>query len=162
MTESELQMHKKFLQEAINLAKENVATGKGGPFGAVIVKDGQIIARACNEVLRTQDPTMHAEVNAIRQACKKLNHFELKDCIIYSSCEPCPMCLGAIYWARPKALFFAADRHCAARHGFDDRFIYEQITTTPSARKILTMCIAMPNDEEPFVHWDNKSDKTQY
>ena len=162
MTEQELALHRYFLQEAMNLARENIATGRGGPFGAVVVKNGEIIARACNEVLGTQDPTMHAEVNAIRQACKKLNHFELKDCVIYSSCEPCPMCLGAIYWARPKALYFAADRHCAARHGFDDRFIYEQITTTPSERKILTVRISMPGEEKPFVAWDDKIDKVQY
>ena len=122
MDEKELQMHKQFLQEAVNLARENVATGRGGPFGAVIVRDGQIIARGCNQVLGSQDPTLHAEVDAIRTACKKLNSFDLKDCVIYSSCEPCPMCLGAIYWARPKALFFAADRYTAARHGFDDKF----------------------------------------
>jgi len=159
---SETEQHKKFLQEAIKLARENVATGRGGPFGAVIVKNGEIIARGCNQVLGTHDPTMHAEVAAIREACKKEGHFELKDCIIYSSCEPCPMCLGAIYWARPKALYFAADRHCAARHGFDDKFIYDQLTTTPSARKIHTEHISMPDDEEPFVHWDNKEDKIRY
>ena len=161
MTEEELQIHKHFLQEAINLARENVATGRGGPFGAIVVQDGEIIARATNEVLKDQDPTMHAEVNAIRQACKKLGHFELKNCVIYSSCEPCPMCLGAIYWARPKALF-AADRHCAARHGFDDNFIYEQITTTPSERKILTVHLAIPDEELPFVVWDEEENRTQY
>ena len=123
MNEQKLQTHKKFLQQAINLARENVATGRGGPFGAVIVKDGEIIARGSNQVLSGQDPTLHAEVDAIRNACKKLNNFDLKDCIIYSSCEPCPMCLGAIYWARPKALYFAADRHTAARHGFVDTVI---------------------------------------
>ena len=159
---NEYKEHEKFLQEAIKIAQENVASGRGGPFGAVIVKDGQIIARASNEVLSSQDPTMHAEVNAIRQACQKLKNFELKDCVIYSSCEPCPMCLGAIYWARPKALYFAADRHCAARHGFDDRFIYEQITVTPSSRKILTVHLSMPNDEKPFIVWDQKEDKIQY
>lgn len=162
MTEQELLQHRHFLQEAIDLARANVATGRGGPFGAVIVKDGKIIAQACNEVLFTHDPTMHAEINAIRQACQTLKHFELKDCIIYSSCEPCPMCLGAIYWARPKALYFAADRHCAARHGFDDKFIYEQITVTPGERKISTVHMSMPNDEIPFVTWDKKEDKIPY
>ena len=109
---------------AIKLAEKGVAAGKGGPFGAVIVKNGKIVARGCNQVTSTNDPTRHAEVDAIRKACKKLNSFDLKDCIIYSSCEPCPMCLGAIYWARPNALYFAADRIIAAKHGFDDNFIY--------------------------------------
>lgn len=162
MDEKELQMHKQFLQEAVNLARENVATGRGGPFGAVIVKDGQIIARGCNQVLGSQDPTLHAEVDAIRNACKKLNSFDLKDCVIYSSCEPCPMCLGAIYWARPKALFFAADRYTAARHGFDDKFIYDEIALPAEKRHIPTVCIALEDNEEPFEKWDKKADKVQY
>ncbi|WP_428047543.1 nucleoside deaminase [Candidatus Avelusimicrobium facis] len=162
MNEQELQMHKKFLEEAVRLARENVATGRGGPFGAVIVKDGQIIASGSNQVLDSQDPTMHAEVNVIRQACKKLNHFELKDCIIYSSCEPCPMCLGAIYWARPKALFFAADRSTAARHGFDDKFIYDEIALPAEKRSIKTVCIALDGREQPFEKWDAKTDKVPY
>ena len=128
----------------------------------MIVKDGEIIARGSNQVLGSKDPTMHAEVDAIRTACKKLNHFELKDCVIYSSCEPCPMCLGAIYWARPKALYFAADRHTAARHGFDDKFIYDEIAKDPSQRGIKTVRIELEDNEEPFVLWDQKTDKTQY
>ncbi len=162
MDEKELQMHKKFLREAVNLARENMSTGRGGPFGAVIVKDGQIIARGCNQVLGSKDPTMHAEVDAIRTACKKLNNFELKDCVIYSSCEPCPMCLGAIYWARPKALYFAADRHTAARHGFDDKFIYDEIDKDTSARSIKTVRIELEDNEEPFELWDKKEDKIAY
>lgn len=162
MDEKELEMHKKFLREAVKLARENMSTGRGGPFGAVIVKDGEIIARGSNQVLGSKDPTMHAEVDAIRTACKKLNHFELKDCVIYSSCEPCPMCLGAIYWARPKALYFAADRHTAARHGFDDKFIYDEIAKDPSQRGIKTVRIELEDNEEPFVLWDQKTDKTQY
>lgn len=156
------QQHEYFLQEAIRIAKENVATGKGGPFGAVIVKNGQIIASGSNQVLDTQDPTMHAEVNVIRQACKKLGHFELTDCIIYSSCEPCPMCLGAIYWARPKALYFAADRECAARHGFDDNYIYKEISLPTNKRHIPTFCVQLKTAESPFVSWDEKADKVQY
>ena len=162
MDEKELQTHKKFLQEAIRLARENMSTGRGGPFGAVIVKDGQIIARGSNQVLGSKDPTLHAEVDAIRTACKKLNHFELKDCVIYSSCEPCPMCLGAIYWARPKALYFAADRHTAARHGFDDKFIYDEIAKEPSRRAIKTVRIEMEENEVPFELWDKKEDKIAY
>jgi len=162
MNETDLQQHKKFLREAVELAKDNVATGKGGPFGAVIVKDGEVIARAGNEVLFTQDPTMHAEVNAIRQACRKLGKFELTDCIIYSSCEPCPMCLGAIYWARPKALYFAADKKCAARHSFDDDFIYKEIALPLEKRHIPTVCVSLEEAEAPFVAWDKKEDKIAY
>ena len=162
MTEQEKQQHKQFLQEAVRLARENVASGKGGPFGAVIVKDGQVIVRACNQVLESKDPTMHAEVNAIRQACQKLGHFELKDCIIYSSCEPCPMCLGAIYWARPKALFFAADRKTAGAHGFDDDFIYKELVLPTDQRHIPTVCMCLDEAEDPFVAWDKKTDKVQY
>lgn len=162
MEEKEMQQHKKFLAEAVRLAQENVATGRGGPFGAVIVKDGEIIARASNQVLATNDPTMHAEVSAIRQACAKLSSFELKDCIIYSSCEPCPMCLGAIYWARPKALYFAADQHTAAKHGFDDKFIYDEIAVPKEQRQIKTVRIVLDTQEEPFKEWTAKEDKTQY
>ena len=162
MTEEEKQQHKHFLQEAIRLAKENVSSGKGGPFGAIVVKDGQIIASATNHVLETNDPTMHAEINAIRQACKKLGHFELSDCIIYSSCEPCPMCLGAIYWTRPKAVFFGADHRMAGRHGFDDDFIYQEIFRPMDQRHIPTVCMQLDSAEEPFIEWDNKTDKIQY
>ena len=115
MEQAELKQHKKFLKEAVKMAEKGMLEGKGGPFGAVIVQNGKIIARGCNQVTSSNDPTRHAEVDAIRKACKKLGTFELRDCIIYSSCEPCPMCLGAIYWARPKALFFAADRFTAAK-----------------------------------------------
>lgn len=162
MEEKEQEMHKKFLAEAVKLAQENVSTGRGGPFGAVIVKNGEIVARSSNQVLSTKDPTMHAEVAAIREACGKLNSFELKDCIIYSSCEPCPMCLGAIYWARPKALYFAADQHTAAKHGFDDKFIYDEIAVPKEKRKIKTVRLELDTQEEPFKEWTAKEDKTQY
>lgn len=162
MQEKERQEHLKFLQEAVKIARENVGTGRGGPFGAVIVKDGKIIASGGNQVLGTYDPTMHAEVNVIRQACAKLNHFELKDCIIYSSCEPCPMCLGAIYWARPKALYFAADRYTAAKYGFDDNFIYKEIELPCEQRHIPTVCVQLDNAVEPFETWNKKTDKVQY
>ena len=162
MEAQELLQHKKFLKEAIKLAEKGVAAGKGGPFGAVIVKNGKIVARGCNQVTSTNDPTRHAEVDAIRKACKKLNSFELKDCIIYSSCEPCPMCLGAIYWARPKALYFAADRIIAAKHGFDDNFIYKEVVLPVKERAIKTVCIALEEKEKPFENWDNKTDKTKY
>src|SRR5207302_7374032 len=112
------------MQQAIALATENVNSGRGGPFGAVIVRDGEVIATGVNLVTATNDPSAHAEVVAIRAACKMLGSFQLLDCEIYSSCEPCPMCLGAIYWARPNGYFFACNRHHAAKAGFDDAFIY--------------------------------------
>ncbi|MGB4604478.1 MAG: nucleoside deaminase, partial [Bacteroidales bacterium] len=127
-----------FLKLAIELAKENVKNC-GGPFGAVIVKDGQIIAKGTNRVTSHNDPTAHAEIVAIRQACEKLNDFQLTDCIIYSSCEPCPMCLGAIYWARPKKLVFAANKFDAANAGFDDSLIYDEIHLPYSDRHLETV-----------------------
>ncbi|MBR2865495.1 MAG: nucleoside deaminase [Elusimicrobiaceae bacterium] len=162
MEQKEIQQHKKFLAMAVQLAQENVGSGKGGPFGAVIVKDGQVLATGTNQVLSTQDPTMHAEVSAIRNACAKLKSFDLKDCVIYSSCEPCPMCLGAIYWARPKALYYAADQHTAARHGFDDKFIYDEFDLPPQERKIKAVRLLLQEQEEPFKAWTAKEDKVQY
>ena len=154
--------HIRFLREAVKMAQKGLRSGKGGPFGAVIVKDGKIIARGCNQVSSQHDPTRHAEVDAIRKACKKLKHFELKDCIIYSSCEPCPMCLGAIYWARPKALFFAADRFRAAASGFDDEFIYKEVSLPPEKRSIKTYCLDIDTKNIPFDEWDKKTDKIEY
>lgn len=153
--------HKKFLQTAINLAKKNVRAG-GGPFGAVIVKGGRIIARAANTVTLSDDPTAHAEINAIRLACKKLKNFELKDCVIYASAEPCPMCLGAIYWARPKALYYAADVSVASASGFDDSFIYKELALPEKKRKLKTARVAMASAQEPFEMWEVKTDKTEY
>lgn len=162
MNEKELNQHAHFLQEAIKMAQRGMRAGKGGPFGAVIVKDGKIIARGCNQVTSQNDPTRHAEVDAIRKACKKLKNFELKDCIIYSSCEPCPMCLGAIYWTRPKALFFAADRFRAARSGFDDEFIYKEIPLPVDKRALPTYALDVKGKDVPFDEWDQKTDKTEY
>ena len=162
MEEQELKQHQRFLRAAIKMAEKGMAAGKGGPFGAVIVKDGKIIARGCNQVTSQNDPTRHAEVDAIRKACRKLKNFELKDCIIYSSCEPCPMCLGAIYWARPKALFFAADRFRAAQSGFDDEFIYKEVPLPKEKRSLKTYCVDVKSKNEPFDLWDAKTDKTEY
>lgn len=162
MTEQELAEHTRFLTRAVELAAQNMQTGKGGPFGAVIVKDGVVIAEGFNQVTSANDPTLHAEVDAIRKACQKLGTFELKDCVVYSSCEPCPMCLGAIYWARPKALYFAADRFCAAKHGFDDKFIYDEINLPPQARTIRTVRIDLAGAEEPFEVWSRRTDKVEY
>jgi guanine deaminase len=130
------QAHEQFLQQAIKLAVDNASTGQGGPFGAVIVKNNQVIAASSNQVTCLLDPTAHAEVMAIRLACQKLNDFRLKDCILYSSCEPCPMCLGAIYWARLAKVYFACNHHDAAAAQFDDSFIYDEIALSPAQRRI--------------------------
>ncbi len=151
-----------FMQMAIDLASENVKCGNGGPFGAVIVKDGEVIATGANNVTNFNDPTAHAEVTAIRNACKKLSSFQLDGCEIYSSCEPCPMCLGAIYWARPKALYFAADKHDAAEVGFDDSFIYEQIELDYSKRSLLTTIMPLNTKKQPFIDWKNSEMSLEY
>ncbi|MBK6966444.1 MAG: nucleoside deaminase [Bacteroidales bacterium] len=127
---------KLFMAEAIKLARQNISNGNGGPFGAVVVKDGIIIAKGSNHVTTWNDPTAHAEVVAIREACLKLGYFQLDGCDIYCSCEPCPMCLGAIYWARPDRIFYAAAREDAAKAGFDDEFIYRELGMTPDSRSI--------------------------
>lgn len=152
---------KEFMDEAIRLSIENVKNG-GGPFGAVIVKDGKIIAKGFNQVTEKNDPTCHAEVSAIREATQKLNHFELKGCEIYSSCEPCPMCLGAIYWARIDKIYFANTKTDARDIGFDDSFIYEEIETPVNKRKIPTFKVSHSNAIEAFRLWDEKEDKTEY
>lgn len=154
--------HIYFLNEAIKEARKGIKANHGGPFGAVIVKDGKIIARGHNRVTSTDDPTAHAEIVTIRKACKKLKNFELKDCVLYSSCEPCPMCLGAIYWARPKALYYAADRLRAAASNFDDAVIYREVPLPPGKRTLKTVCIKIPGHNLPFDEWDEKADKMEY
>ena len=151
-----------FMQEAIQLSIENVKSGKGGPFGAVIVKDGKIIAHGANSVTLTNDPTAHAEVVAIRNACKALGSFQLDGCEIYTSCEPCPMCLGAIYWARPDRMYFANTKKDAADINFDDQFIYEELALPYHSRKLET--IQMMNEEalEAFKLWSENSSKIKY
>lgn len=153
---------KKFLRQAIDLAIENVKSGKGGPFGAVIVKDRNVIATGTNVVTFSNDPTAHAEISAIRNACDKLNSFQLKDCIIYSSCEPCPMCLGAIYWARPKRLVFAANKNMAADAGFDDAFIYKEIVLPSDKRQLKTENVILEDSNKPFLDWKNNNERTEY
>ncbi|MDO9169913.1 MAG: nucleoside deaminase [Methylobacter sp.] len=155
-------MHKEFLQQAVDLAVENARSGQGGPYGALIVKEGQLIAASGNKVTSTIDPTAHAEVMAIRLACKKLNDFQLQDCILYSSCEPCPMCLGAIYWARLAKVYFACSRHDAAAANFDDSFIYDEIAVLPHQRRIAMLHLNLPNAMQPFTVWAEKSDKVVY
>jgi len=155
-------MHKFFLQQAIDLALENASSGQGGPYGALIVKDNKLIASSGNMVTSTLDPTAHAEVMAIRQACKKQNDFQLHDCILYTSCEPCPMCLGAIYWARLKKVYFACSRHDAAAAKFDDSFIYDEISVLPSERTIPMLHLNLPNALQPFNVWTEMTDKVTY
>jgi len=151
-----------FMAEAIKLAAENLLTGNGGPFGAVIVKDGKIVGRGSNSVTSTNDPTAHAEVNAIRDACKNLNTFQLDDCEIYTSCEPCPMCLGAIYWARPKKIYYACTKVDAANAGFDDSFIYEEINIPLSERSIPANQMMQEDALNVFKNWIEMENKIEY
>ncbi|MFA5919706.1 MAG: nucleoside deaminase [Methylococcaceae bacterium] len=155
-------MHKEYLQQAIALASENVTLGHGGPYGAIIVKDSQLIAASGNKVTCTLDPTAHAEIAAIRLACIKLNDFQLHNCILYSSCEPCPMCLGAIYWARLAKVYYACSRFDAAAANFDDSFIYDEILVPPSERSIPMHHLNLANALQPFNIWTEKSDKVVY
>jgi guanine deaminase len=151
-----------FIRKTIELALENVNSGRGGPFGALVVKDGKIIASGANQVTSSFDPTAHAEVVAIRQACRVLKNFELTGCEIYCSCEPCPMCLGAIYWSRPDRVFFAAPGQAAADAGFDDSFIREQISQPYRQQRLP---ISQLHDDQaltPFQVWRSKSDKVEY
>lgn len=152
----------KFMRRAIELAQNGIERGDGGPFGCVIVKNGQIIGEGNNKVTSTNDPTAHAEVVAIRQACANLQNFQLEDCIIYTSCEPCPMCLGAIYWARPAKIFYACNKSDAAKIEFDDQFIYEEIERPTAERHIKTVSLLREEGLKVFENWANKTDKTEY
>lgn len=154
--------HAAFMEMAIRLARQNVESGKGGPFGAVIVKGEEVIASAMNEVTSSDDPTAHAEVVAIRRACKELGTYQLSGCDIYTSCEPCPMCLGAIYWARPDRVFYAATRKDAAAAGFDDDFIYDEIDLSPDERKIPFVNIMRNEALDAFDQWDKSDIKINY
>ncbi|MDT0553424.1 nucleoside deaminase [Urechidicola vernalis] len=158
MTTNDIQ----FMKRAIALAQEGMNSNAGGPFGAVVVKNGEIIAEGFNKVTSTNDPTAHAEVTAIRAACDKLGSFQLDDCIIYTSCEPCPMCLGAIYWARPKAVFYGCDKVDAAKIDFDDQFIYEELDKKIGDRRIKFVQILQSEAIEIFNEWDAKEGKTEY
>ncbi|TWE04896.1 guanine deaminase [Neobacillus bataviensis] len=152
----------KFMVEAIDEALANVMTCHGGPFGAIVVKEGKIIGRGRNEVTALNDPTAHAEVQAIREACQTLKSFQLEDCEIYTSCEPCPMCIGAIYWARPKAVYYACTKEDAAKIGFDDQFIYDQLALPFEARKIPMKQIFPANGDLPFKTWKKSQNKVEY
>ncbi|SPE36734.1 Guanine deaminase [Candidatus Sulfopaludibacter sp. SbA6] len=150
-----------FLRQAIEMAVENVRRN-GGPFAALVVRDGIVIATGANQVTRANDPTAHAEIVAIREACRVLGDFQLSGCDLYSSCEPCPMCLGALYWARPGRVFFAATQEDAAAAGFDDSFIYREIAIPHAERSIPMLRVADEHATRPFDEWAKKSDKTEY
>ena len=151
-----------FLLRAIELSREGMMNGHGGPFGCVIVKDGEIIAEGCNKVLLTNDPTAHAEIVAIREACKKLNSFQLVGCDVYASCEPCPMCMGAIYWARPERVIYANTKKDAAAINFDDHFIYDEIEKPDSERTIEFSHLPNQKAIEVFDEWKRKENKVEY
>jgi tRNA(Arg) A34 adenosine deaminase TadA len=154
--------HDAFMREATDLAHQNVLAGKGGPFGAVIVRGGEIIGRGANVVTSTNDPTAHAEVTAIRDACKKLGAFSLPGCEIYTSCEPCPMCLAAIYWAHIEKIFFANTRSDAARIGFDDDHLYREMTLAHDERSTPIVPLASDQAAATFALWHTKPDKIPY
>ena len=151
-----------FMAEAIRLATENVTSGNGGPFGAVIVRDGSILARGVNQVTAHNDPTAHAEVTAIRNACAALGSFSLAGCTIYTSCEPCPMCLAAIYWAHCDAVFYGNSAADAARIGFDDQFLYEELSKPLAERSIPINRLLPEQAWESFVAWQNSPFKVEY
>lgn len=152
----------KFMDMAVKAALENVTVHNGGPFGAVVVKDGKIIGVGRNQVTALNDPTAHAEVQAIREACQALQTFQLDDCEIYTSCEPCPMCLGAIYWARPKAVYYASTKEDAAKIGFDDQFIYEQIALPKNKRTIKMTQLFLNQADSPFQAWVTSNRRIAY
>ena len=154
-------MNEAFMRKAIELSIENVKNG-GGPFGAVIVRGDEIIATGVNRVTANNDPTAHAEVSAIRAACEKLGTFNLEGCEIYTSCEPCPMCLGAIYWAHLDKMYYGNTKHDAADIGFDDSFIYEEIALTPEHRRLASCRLLGEEALKAFRLWTDKADKVEY
>src|SRR5437667_10568127 len=154
-------MPDEFMRRAIALALDNIRAG-GGPFGAVIAQRGRIIAEGANRVTATNDPTAHAEVVAIREACQALKNFQLEGCELYTTCEPCPMCLGAIYWARPSRVFFGNTHADAARIGFDDSFIYQQLEVTAAERAIPMIQLMRDEALAAFEEWERKTDRVPY
>lgn len=154
--------HDRFMRMAIELAESNVIQGRGGPFGAVIVKDGMVVARSGNKVVPLNDPTAHAEVSAIRLACHELGTYSLEGCVIYTSCEPCPMCLGAIYWARIDHIYYANTKADAAAIGFDDQFIYQELETPMAERKLPIIQLLRNEALQAFKLWETSEKKTEY
>lgn len=155
-------MHDSFMAEAIELSLENVRSGRGGPFAALVAKDGRVIGRGTNLVTSTNDPTAHAEIVAIREACRSLSSFQLEGCDIYTTCEPCPMCMGAIYWARPARVFFANTRDDAARIGFDDASIYKELTLPVERRSIPMIQVMRDEALAAFRCWEQRPDRVRY
>src|SRR6266568_2975721 len=151
-----------FMRRAIALALENVRSGSGGPFAALIVKENRVIAEGTNRVTSTNDPTAHAEIVAIREACRVLADFQLTGCDLYTTCEPCPMCLGAIYWARPARIFYATNAADAAAAGFDDAFIYDELKMAPAERRIPTAQLLREDSLTIFSAWKQQENKTPY
>ena len=151
-----------FMRRAIALALENVRSGRGGPFGALVVKENRIVAGGTNRVTTSNDPTAHAEIVAIREACRVLGDFQLAGCDLYTTCEPCPMCLGAIYWARPARIFYAANAADAAAAGFDDAFIYEQLKQSPGGRRIPMTQLLRDDALAIFSAWGRQENKKPY
>ncbi|MCA1590428.1 MAG: nucleoside deaminase [Acidobacteria bacterium] len=154
--------HEKFMRRAIDLASEGADENLGGPFGCVVVKEGQVIGEGCNQVTSTRDPTAHAEMVAIRQACQRLDSFQLDGCTIYASCEPCPMCLGAIYWSRPTAVYFAATRQDAAAAGFDDELFYSELDKPNEERQLKMINLLRDQAKLAFRDWIARPDKIEY
>lgn len=154
--------HHKFMRIAIRLSEQNVSKALGGPFGAVIVKDGKIIAKSANKVTQTIDPTAHAEVATIRLACRKLKTFDLSGCVIYTSCEPCPMCLSAIYWAQIDSVYYANTKNDAAKIGFNDQLIYDEIALSKDKRKIKMQQIMKSEAKSAFELWERSASKSSY
>ena len=157
-----MKTHKAFMSEAVKAALKGMNNNEGGPFGCIVVKDGEIIGRGNNKVTSTNDPTAHAEVTAIRDACKNIGSFQLDGCIVYTSCEPCPMCLGAIYWARPDKVYYGSNQVDAANIGFDDEFIYKEIPLPYEKRSIPFEQVGREVALEPFQKWSEKQDKIDY
>ena len=157
-----MQGNPQFMQQAIRLATENVTSGRGGPFGAVIVKDGHVLATGTNQVTALNDPTAHAEVIAIRNACTALGTFRLTDCDVYTSCEPCPMCLAALYWSRCRAIFYGNDAAAAAKIGFDDSFLYHEVSKPHEQRSVPLQPLLSEQAWESFAAWEKSPYKVEY
>ena len=153
---------RQFMLRAIELAQEGIDKNEGGPFGCVIAKDGRIVGEGCNQVTSTNDPTAHAEIVAIREACKSLDTFQLDGCTVYTSCEPCPMCIGAIYWARAAGIFYAGTRDDAAAAGFDDKHIYSELEKPNDQRELRMVTFLREEAQKVFQNWNEKPDKTEY
>lgn len=162
MNELIIALHEEYLRQAIGLAQLGMDRDEGGPFGAVVVKDGEVIGRGNNKVTSSNDPTAHAEVVAMRDACRSLGSFQLEGCTLYTSCEPCPMCFGAIYWARPDAVYYACDKHDASQVGFDDQFIYDEIAKPESDRSIDFVRLNLDEGAMVFNNWATKENKVHY